>query len=331
LRSVGAAQPAPRLWLHRSILENARQPPVVSALALVSTGASPYAIFQFRGPIAREDRAALEQTGVTVLEYLPDFAYLVRGSPAQLATAAALPQVYARVSFTAADKLAPALLQALARGDTSLGQVRVVGWPDDQGTLGRDLRAIGLSAGELSRADSLLRIAALPSVRWIEPATRPRLLNDVARGIMHVNSAWLGRGLYGAGQVIAVADSGLDTGDLATISPDFAGRIVATHGLSAGGHPGANAGHATPIPGSAVGAGVQSGAHPAQRQYAGSFAGVAPEAGMVIQAFEADSSGNVIGLDPDYYKLFAQAYADGARLHTDSWGDPSASQPGPGQ
>jgi len=331
LPRVDAAQPAPRLWLHRSILENAPRPPVVSALALAEASASPYAIIQFRGPIAHDDRAALEQTGVTVLEYLPDFAYLVRGSPAQLAMAVGLPQTYARVPFTAADKLAPALLRALARGDTSVGPVRVLGWPDDRGALGRDLRAIGLPAAELSRADSLLQIAALPSVRWIEPATRPRLLNDVARAIMHVNSAWQGRGLYGAGQVIAVADSGLDTGDPATISPDFAGRIVASHVLSAGGDLGDNFGYGTHVAGSAAGAGVQSGAHPAQHQYAGSFAGVAPEVGVVIQAFEADSGGNVVGLDPDYYKLFAQAYADGARLHTNSWGDPTGTAPGPTQ
>src|SRR6266540_1730922 len=307
LPRVDAAQPAPRLWLHRSILENAPRPPVVSALALAEASASPYAIIQFRGPIAHDDRAALEQTGVTVLEYLPDFAYLVRGSPAQLAMAVGLPQTYARVPFTAADKLAPALLRALARGDTSVGP---------------DLRAIGLPAAELSRADSLLQIAALPSVRWIEPATRPRLLNDVARAIMHVNSAWQERGLYGSGQVIAVADSGLDTGVLSTLSADFKGRIIATHVLSEGGDLGDQLGHGTHVTGSVAGAGVQSGANPATHQYVGSFAGVAPEAGLVIQAFEANAlTGEIIGLDPDYYKLFADAYADGARLHTDSWGD----------
>jgi hypothetical protein len=62
-----------------------------------------------------------------------------------------------------------------------------------------------------------------------------------------------------------------------------------------------------------------------------SFAGVAPEAGLVIQAFEADAQGAIIGLDPDYYKLFDQAYADGARLHTNSWGDTTSAVPGPAQ
>jgi hypothetical protein len=328
LPRVSAAQPAPQLRLHRAILVPASQSPGLPTLALQQASTGPYAIIQFRGPITPGDRAALDQIGVFVLEYLPDFAYLVRGSRAQLAAAAGLPSVYARWPFTIGDKLAPALLRAVARGDAVVGKVRVLGWPDDQGALGHALRAFGRGAAVVTRTAELMQIAALPAVRWIEPVTYPRLLNDVARGIMHVSSAWQRRGIYGAGQVIAVADSGLDTGNPATISPDFAGRIVATHVLSAGGDLGDNFGHGTHVAGSVAGAGVQSGAQPTHHQYASSFAGVAPEAGLVIQAFEADASGNVLGLDPDYYTLFAQAYADGARLHTDSWGDPTGTQPG---
>jgi hypothetical protein len=44
---------------------------------------------------------------------------------------------------------------------------------------------------------------------------------------------------------------------------------------------------------------------------------------LVIQAFDALPDGTVVGLDADYYQLFAQAYAAGARLHTNSWGDPT--------
>jgi subtilisin family serine protease len=159
-------------------------------------------------------------------------------------------------------------------------------------------------------------------VRWIEYATQPRLLNDYARTIMQVDPVWANYGLFGSNQLIAVADSGLDTGSFGTISPDFAGRISATHVLSAGGDLGDNFGHGTHVAGSIAGAGVQSGANPALHVYTDTFAGVAPEAHLVIQAFEADlSTGEIIGLDPDYYQLFAQAYADGARLHSDSWGD----------
>jgi len=333
LATVGAAPSAsarvPQLWLNRSILAEPPRSPAI-ARALAATG-GPYTIIQLRGPITMADRAALEQTGLTLLEYLPDFAYLVRGSSQQLASATRLPQVAGFSALTLADKLDPALLGALARGDTLASQVRVLGWPNDAGALGRDLRAASLSSAGPASVDTLLRTAALPSVRWIAPVTHPRLLNDVARTIMHVDSAWQDRGLYGAGQIIGMADSGLDTGDPATLSADFAGRMVATHVLALGGDLADTFGHGTHVAGSAAGAGVQSGAQPAQHRYSGSFAGVAPEAGLVIQAFEADAQGAIIGLDPDYYKLFAQAYADGARLHTDSWGNTTSAVPGPGQ
>lgn len=321
-----AAQPSagPALYVHRQLLLRqpaARQPALLPRLSAAAPG--PYAIVQFAGPIAAADRAALEATGAAILEYLPDFAYLVRGTPVQLDAAAGLPRVYARSSFTLADKLAPALLGALARGENATGPLQVLAWPGQQAALARELRAAALRPDAPADMDTLLRLAALPSTRWIEPAGRPRLLNDVARGIMHVDAAWQARGLYGAGQTIAIADSGLDTGVPATLSPDFAGRIAAAHVLSPTGDLGDNFGHGTHVAGSAVGSGVQSGARPGQHAYAGSFAGVAPEARMVIQAFEADTAGNVLGLAPDYYTLFAQAYADGARLHTNSWGDPT--------
>src|SRR5262249_58509561 len=123
------------------------------------------------------------------------------------------------------------------------------------------------------------------------------------------------------GRGVAVVGSGLDRGDLATISPDFAGRIMATQVLSPGGDLADTNGHGTHVAGSVAGAGVQSGANPAQQQYAGSFAGVAPEAQLVIQAFEALPDGSTVGIPNDYYTLFQQAYNDGARIHTNSWGD----------
>jgi subtilisin family serine protease len=167
-------------------------------------------------------------------------------------------------------------------------------------------------------------MAELESVRWIEPVTQPRIFNDRARTIMRVDPIWQNQKLFGAGQIIAVADSGLDTGNPATLSPDFSGRLAAAYPVSpAVSDWGDQFGHGTHVAGSVAGAGIQSGANPAQGKYAGSFAGIAPQAELVIQAFDALPDGTVVGLDPDYYRLFARAYADGARLHTNSWGDPT--------
>ena len=313
--------PGPQLYLHRGTLDirTAQQLAPTSSTAAAAPG--PYGIVQLYGPITLADRQALEQTGVRLLEYLPDYAYLVQGTDAQREAAARLPQVYAHTSFTLADKLAPALLRAVARGDTSIWQVRIIGWRGEEGTLARKLETLGLGRQVAADASLLLQVSRLESVRWIEPVGHPRILNDYARNIMNVEPVWQNHQLFGKNQIIAVTDSGLDTGDPNTISPDFAGRIVATHVISAGGHWDDNHGHGTHVAGSVAGAGVQSGANPAQHEYADSFAGVAPEANLAIQAFEAYPDGTVVGLPEDLYSLFAQVYADGARLHTNSWGD----------
>ncbi|NOK59372.1 MAG: hypothetical protein GFH27_549283n168 [Chloroflexi bacterium AL-W] len=312
---------APQLYLHRATFD-ARTPQLAAATPELAAAATPHAIIQFSGPITTADREALEQTGVQILEYLPDYAYLVAGTSAQLATAEQLPQVYAHVPFTAADKLAPTLLRALERGDTDLGQIRVSGWDGQSNVAQHELHTAAIDTSMPLSRNTLLQIAQMPSIRWIEPDTQPQLFNDVARDIMNVdNSAWQRSGLYGRGQIVGFSDSGLDTGDMETLSPDFKDRIVATHVLSEGGDLADDFGHGTHVAGSIASNGMQSGANPEQRKFTGSFAGVAPEAELVVQAFEASPEGRVIGLDEDHYKLFDQAYADGARLHTNSWGD----------
>lgn len=319
--AVVGARPAsaPPLLLHRARLRPSGAP-AQAASQLLASASGEYRIIQFGGPIAAADRDALAATGLEILEYIPEFSYLVRGTPAQLTAVAQLPAVVAQQPFALADKISPALYGALERG-AAPGPLHVIAWPGQESALANQLRAAAVQPSALPNTGSLLQVANLPAVRWVEPASQPKLLNDVARGFMHVNAAWQDRGLYGAGQTIAIADSGLDTGNPATLSPDFAGRVAAAHILAPGGTLADEFGHGTHIAGSAAGAGVQSGAQPGKHKYSGSFAGVAPEAKLVVQAFEVDAENNVVGLGDDYYPMFAQAYADGARIHSDSWGD----------
>jgi serine protease AprX len=324
LTTLSAATPGvarraaePRLYLHRGVIDARAEPALASAeLAAVSPG---LALVQFDGPLGAAQRAALEGLGLSVLDYIPDYAYLVRGDQAALRAAERLPGFYGRLSLRAADKLSPELLQAIlsAKYDQPV-QLTIWAWPGREQAMAAELAAAAIDPRQPLDAAAALRAAALPSVRWLEPRQKIMLLNDQARTIMGVDQVWQDVGLYGAGQVLAVADSGFDTGD--TQHADFAGRIIATQVLSAGGDLADENGHGTHVAGSAVGAGVLSGADPAQQAYSGSFAGVAPEASLVVQAFETSSEGEVLGLSDDTYPIFAQAYSATARLHTNSWG-----------
>lgn len=72
-------QPAshPQLRLHRGTFDAQQINPQAGAAALAVAAPGSYTIIQLRGPIIVADRTALEQTSVKLLEYLPDYAYLV--------------------------------------------------------------------------------------------------------------------------------------------------------------------------------------------------------------------------------------------------------------
>ncbi|HHN94475.1 MAG TPA: hypothetical protein ENK17_06880, partial [Anaerolineae bacterium] len=168
-------------------------------------------------------------------------------------------------------------------------------------------------------------LAALDEVLWVEPYFEPQLYNDVGGGtIMRAAEIRGSLGLYGSGQTVAVADTGLDTGDQNTLHPDLAGRVSKTYCL---GRPSPcdwsdYVAHGTHVAGSVLGNGSASGSTPASHQYANSYAGVAPEAHLVFQSI-ADSHGGLGGIPSDDGDLMRTAYDDGARIHTNSWGGPT--------
>ncbi len=144
------------------------------------------------------------------------------------------------------------------------------------------------------------------------------------------------QGLYGANQIIAVTDSGLDRGkyDPNLMHDDFEDgngnlRIHPTPGpgIPAGGikdwvGDGAqdNHGHGTHVAGSILGNGIKSGSDPANHNYPDTcFAGMAPEAKLFFQAV-GDNAGGLTGIPADLNLLFKEAYRCDARLHNNSWG-----------
>jgi serine protease AprX len=220
------------------------------------------------------------------------------------------------------------------------------------GTLqpGGTITTISFSPQEPDLQGKVERLAGLHGVRTVEAFTMRQPYNDVATRLMGGREVIdpAGLNLRGQGEVIGVADTGLDTGDPATIHPDFAGRIAAIRSwpiapdwssmiINPGGDDGAadtNSGHGTHVTGSACGDGSV-----ALAIQGAAIRGLASEARLVFQAIEQrlqwsdayrqeyfrrygryPAEYGLVGLPADLNALFQQAYDAGARVHNNSWG-----------
>jgi subtilisin family serine protease len=280
-------------------------------------------------------KSAVQQAGAQLYGYIPDHAFIARIDAAAIGQIRALPFVRWVGAYHPAYRLAPSLAQATAAGDV---RVTAQTLPDaDLGALVAQIVAWGGQvesqasspiAGYLRATLPASRLGSLASrseVLWVDSYIPPQLANDIGGGqIMRANDVRQSLGLFGAGQIVAVSDSGLDVGDENSLHPDILGRLVKADCL---GRPSPcdwsdPNGHGTHVAGSVLGNGSASGSTPAAHQYATSLAGVAPEAGLVMQSIE-DSQGALTGIPPDPGDLMREAYTDGARIHTNSWGGPT--------
>lgn len=310
--------PAPHLHLQTGTLD----PLTLDKLDLAALPAEPtLLVVQFEGPPRPADVVALQAAGAEVGDYLPDYAYILRADGKTAERVARLAGVRWLGVYRPAWRVDPAVARRVAPGP-----VLVERWRAAAGKAG------GMVASQQTTADGATarRLSEEADVLWIGAPMRPRLYNDVSRGsgIMRVEGAWA-RGLFGAGQTVAVADSGLDVGDPGRLSADFAGRVAATLPLT-GTTWNDPVGHGTHVAGSILGNGVLSGSDPATHRYTGSLAGMAPEARLVVQAFQVDgTTGEIAGLPDDLEDLFTPAYTAGARLHSNSWGGPGEDEANP--
>jgi len=290
-----------------------------------------YYIVQFQGPIEPSWKADLSLLGVEILDYIPDFAFIVRTTPETAQSVSGLAQVREITLYHPAYRLSRELM-----GERGPTKVIIQLFPGESRLpIEAEIRRAGGSvhaggsgpAGEHLEASltpqMIRRIAAQRGVYWIEPRLDRKLSNNAARGIMSVPPVWTNIGLFGSGEKVAVCDTGLDTGSLSTISADFAGRVFKTYALGRKNKWNDPNGHGTHVAGSVLGSGALSGANPATHNYTSSFAGNAPEAQLVFQSV-LDNAGGLGGIPSDLNQLFQSPYNDGARVHTNSWGAPYA-------
>jgi hypothetical protein len=180
---------------------------------LRASPASPYGLLQFHGPIRADWGSDLAALGVTFYDYLADFTYVVHVPAASRDAVAAHPAVRWLGAYHPAYKLSPtlqggkmvvALFDAAAVPALQLAGATIV----EQRLDGADPFVVLQAAAPLIPA-----LAAIDGVRWLQNAAPIAELNDDARwvtqGNLYRETPLYDHGLSGAGQVGAVADSGL--------------------------------------------------------------------------------------------------------------------------
>lgn len=336
-------------------------------------------LVQFVGPIKQEWLKAVEKAGGEVRAPYADFTSVVRADEPALAKIAALPFVRWVGHLPHADRVAPSVLRGLRRkpGDVSSALPRTkvlpgvytveffgaddlkkganaahrLGFKELSRDAGAKVLIVEARGAEAQKRKAIAALSAVHGVRAIRERTLKRTSNDVAAAIMQTaaSTANAGLGLSGRGERVGVCDTGLDTGDPATIHPDFAKRVVsitsypitadlAQYIKNPGGDDGPadlDSGHGTHVAGSILGNGTAS---TGVAGLAKPIRGLGYRAKLVFQAVEQEVKWKnpadlkaygrylLAGIPNDLAVLFADAYKKGVRIHSNSWGggDPGA-------
>jgi subtilisin-like proprotein convertase family protein len=224
-------------------------------------------IVQSRGPLDNNFRSALKSAGATIVEYIPNNAYLVRASEASAQQLQANPQTQAVLPYEPYYKLKPSLL-SLAVQQRTLPEdaaLNLLLFADARGSVLGQLQQLGANVLSEDRSpfgpvvkikpptDSLAVLAGLSGVQEIEFAPTRIPANDLSRVTVGVATDAQTPTNYfdltGSGVVVAVDDTGIDA-----THPDLAGRVGFDFPIS-----GTDTdGHGTHVAGIIAGDGTQS-------------------------------------------------------------------------
>ena len=252
-------------------------------------------------------RKWLASQGVPILGYLPDLAYLVRIDKPKLLSLTTLPSVYWVGLFQPAFRIHPKLDFIIQEDPDHLLKLRasfeLADYASERDLLA-ELQTTSVKVLDITRmatfwsvrmeasARAAYDLAALNGCLWVERFMDFKLHNNIARTsanvatgrgassgpIMDVEDVWV-RGIRGEGQVASAADTGLSTGNLATLHWDFGQqgvgtnpqRVIAGYALGRTGNwnddQTTGGGHGTHTSGSIVGNGIWSGSTPSSNTF----------------------------------------------------------------
>ncbi len=306
-------------------------------------------VVQFKKSPSESDKGALISKGAEIFKYLPDDAYIIRADINSISAIKRLGQVNTTIPYNAyfkmsadftgfsvmtAQKIENVLVKVFKSSElndvisniTALSQDIAIVRADGNSILLNTPQILIAKIANISGIDHVqpyFEMTVLDPITQLDNGATPSADTPVANGnytdldgfedgtkVMNFESAWK-QGFTGAGQIVAMADTGLDSGDVNNIHADLKGAVVKgyIHGLfsKSWNDP---MGHGTHVAGSVLSRGKESN---------GKIMGGAYEAKMIAQGMWSPMMDNLT-VPPQLSTLFKSAYDDGARVHTNSWG-----------
>ena len=322
----------------------------VNKIYAYTSGEIGYYIVQYDKPIEKSWKKTLKERGVDLFDYIQDFAFIIRMDPEKEHIIRGLPHVRWLGIYQPSYKISQNALnemvdKKLGLKDDEIPQVllNISAFPNENiDVIKKRITEHGGSIKETTtttwktkfridiRADKISDLSSISGVKWIETVPEWKLFNNVSTDILNVRSPRNDFGLYGVGQTVGIADTGLDQGSInpANLHDDFengsgSSRVTALIDRVGDGANDVRSGHGTHVAGSVLGNGKLSGSNPASNSFPPTcFAGISPKANLVFQSIENNSTGSLSGIPGDLNVLFGQAKNFGANLHTNSWGAP---------
>jgi serine protease AprX len=293
-----------------------------------------YFVVQYTRTISKHDLALLGSQKISVANYMPDDALVVRlEDPGQLRSLEHFPDVRGVVPYLPEWKISPELSLLQSTKTVSL-LVRLL--RDEDGVAYKNfLQDLNVTFRGLSQRTFYIQlpfkqvtdVCVRDEVEWAEPWTKFHTMNfesrfpgESVRGftedltglesgsrVIGADKAWI-KGLHGENQLIGVADTGVDTGILSTLHKDLT-QVLKGVGLSRTDHKWLDRhGHGTHVAGSIIGSGAQS---------KWKIVGSAPGAKLYVQSV-MDENGYMRLSGPA--TILTKAYEEGVRIHSNSWG-----------
>ncbi len=303
-------------------------------------------IVQFKTPITAQIKKSFTEKGIEVFGYLPEDALVVRANLQALQGVLALNnQVNAYVPYSASYKINADVGVLNIFNQNSLQAFFVKTFKSQETTkIAEQISAMnsdvtihdmgGKVISVVMPKNLVPMVAALTGVEHIQSNVQFIPMNFVAdveqdpmvklgagdytdidgtetgTRVMKFDAAWA-QGFAGKNQIASMADTGLDSGDAQNIHADFAGGVTKGFVFGLFGKSWNDPmGHGTHVAGSVMGRGAASG---------GRLRGGAYEAQMIAEGMWSPMLNN-LSVPSKIQDLFSKAYAEGARIHTNSWG-----------